>query len=121
MNVHKMQNRAAELLGEETHNEILTLLAGQMQFGYRLVFPTFLIGAVKPQLSVALLARANDPRVRRINGLVLSPKADHVFVFMVFAKEAEWLRYAKQVAKVFPEQSQFNGYSESSDKQEARI
>lgn len=114
MKVHKMQNRSAELLGEETHKEILTMLASEMQSGYRLTFPIFSINEVTTLLSVALLARANDPRVRRIKGLAMPPQADHLFLFVAFTNEDEWLKYTKNLLRLFPEQPQSDDYSNTS-------
>lgn len=107
MTVHRMLNRAAEQLGDETLAGILDLMNRQMQYGYRLMFPVLLNSAGVPQQSIALLAHSNDPRLRGIRGLKVSPHANHVFLCLAFSDGAEWLRYAQQITQGFPEQPQF--------------
>lgn len=107
MKVHRVLNRAAEQLGDETLADILTMLAGEMQYGYRLTFPVLVNDAGVPQQSIALLAQSNDPRLRGINGLTVTPHANHVFLLFAFADGAEWLKYAQQITQGFPEQPQF--------------
>lgn len=106
MKVHRVWNKAAERIGEEVSAQLLTLLSGQMQGGYRLALPLLCHGS-QPQYSIILLARAGDFRLRVLKDVTVTSEATHVFVFFVFAREAEWRRFAKQITRAFPEQPQY--------------
>jgi hypothetical protein len=103
--LHRMLNKLAETkVGDSFIGAITSAMLEQMEDGYRLAFPIFVDPHKLILQCVALLARANDPRLKAIRQLQISQKANHVLVFQAFASSNEWLKQATQMAKLFPEQ-----------------
>ncbi len=102
--IHRMWNKLAETkVGNDFSGATISALLKQMEDGYRVAFPIFMDQGQVIHC-VALLALANDPRLRAIRQLEVAVDATHVFVFLAFPSEKEWLKQAIQIAKLFPEQ-----------------
>ena len=102
--LHRLLNRLAASSAEDAFiNAMVLAMLRQMVGGYRLAFPIIESQGVMLRC-VALLAQANDRRLMAIRQLRISPGATHILVFLAFASEHEWLKQAKQIARLFPAQ-----------------
>ena len=102
--LHRMLNALAQAeVGDDVMETMVSALMKQMEDGYRLAFP-ILAGSGRVLLCVALLARANDPRLKAVRQLRVSGEATHVLIFLAFASEREWVKQATQMSRLFPEQ-----------------
>lgn len=109
MTVERILNHAAEKL-ESTGllDQLLDSMGNQIE-DYRLTFPTLFEKGRVVQI-IALLAYRDDTRLATIlrrNGIVLKTRSDLVFLCLAYHSEKEYLKQAKSIVRIYPEQEEY--------------